>query len=110
MRKEIVSQDNKLPYSQLITLEDAYAMIKGDAPPDQRDPRPPPTPPWMLSGKMNEYEIEADALKANLAGLESTLEQYDGQTADRAALIKQELVTYLMDYMLTLQVAEERRY
>merc|ERR1712100_730189 len=28
----------------------------------------------------------------------------------RAAMFKQELVTYLMDYMLTLQVAEERRY
>jgi len=89
VRKEIVSEDNKLPYSSLMTLEDAYAMIKG---------------------KMNEYEVESEALKTNLASLESTMGQYDEQTGERAALIKQELVTYLMDYMLTLQVAEERRY
>jgi len=38
------------------------------------------------------------------------MSQYDSQTFERASLIKQELVTYLMDYMLTLQVAEERRY
>jgi len=89
VRKEIVSEDNKLPYASLLTLEDAYAMIKN---------------------KMQEYEAEADALKANLSGLEGIMAQYDGQTTERAALIKQELVTYLMDYMLTLQVAEERRY
>ena len=43
----VVCQDNKLSYASLLTLEDAYAMIKG---------------------KMQEYEVEADALKASLSG------------------------------------------
>jgi len=89
LRKTCVAEDDALPYASLLTLEDAYGMMKG---------------------KMSEYELESDALKSQLAGLEETMAQYDSQVFERAAMFKQELVTYLMDYMLTLQVAEERRY
>jgi len=63
----------------------------------------------QMKANMLELEAEVDGLRAAIAGLNSTTNRNESETHDRANLLKQELSKYLVDYMLTLQVSEERR-
>lgn len=57
-----------------------------------------------------ELESEVDNLRrAATAGLDSTTATFEAETFARSNLQKHDLLRYLKDYIVTLQVAEERR-
>lgn len=62
-----------------------------------------------IEQQMSELETHADDLKEMLAEQESVISELDKELFERSGMFRADLVSYLKEYMLTLQVAEERQ-
>jgi len=62
-----------------------------------------------IEQEMASLDEDTDDLKELLLDQDNTTVELDQQLYERSGVFKAELLTYLKDYMLTLQVAEERQ-
>jgi len=62
-----------------------------------------------IEQQMTELETYADDLKEMIAEQDGVMNELDQELFERSGVFRSELVSYLKEYMLTLQVAEERQ-
>lgn len=62
-----------------------------------------------IEQQMTDLETYADDLKEMISEQDGVVNELDQELQERAGVFRAELVSYLKEYMLTLQVAEERQ-
>jgi hypothetical protein len=62
-----------------------------------------------MEQQMRDLDVDAEDIKELLLDQDNTMVELDQQLYERSGVFKAELLSYLKEYMLTLQVAEERQ-